>query len=180
VAEISDVLADFGVHIGFQLQRHQLAMQLASDGFTDADVLLVAQHVEQTVDAAGAGAVLASLLNGSPAALRDRVADVKRFADAKAKRDTPTSKPYPGGIDHRHGGDDFAKQDDARQARMAYCRVIADRVDPEAVAKELGVSRAILDGLVQRGFEMQGGRGEMPKGKPMPRKKRADREEAQP
>jgi hypothetical protein len=173
---ITSVLADFGVHVGFPLERHQLAMKLLDEGFADADLAMVAQHVEQTVDAAGAGAVLASLLNGNPEALRARIVDVKRFAAAKAQRNAPTPQPYPGEVDHQHITPEdsarFARLDEARQARMAYCRAIADRVDRDTVAKEIGVPVALLDGLIQKGFEMQGGRDEMPSGKPVPKRRK--------
>lgn len=85
--DMADELAAHDVHVGFPLERADLARQLLHLAVSVPDVALLAAHCRETVTdgPAAAARVLVSLLLDS--SKRDaRLADLRVVADAKAKR----------------------------------------------------------------------------------------------
>lgn len=154
LAEITEVLAGFAVHVGFPAKRAELAGYLLGEGVTANEVEALGVHCEKTVadGEAAVARVLVALLT-SPAKRSARLGDLGVVGAAKAARAAKTDpvfgdRPYtPSPLP---GEDPDAYQRD-RDCRIAYCAVVADRRAPEAVARDFGISVDELQAMVDRG-----------------------------
>ena len=151
--EMDDELGLASVHVGFPVERDELARRLLRDGISTEDVRMIADHCRATVVGLGAAArVLAALLIDAP--LRDaRLVDLKKIADLRGKRDRQEARPF-GDAPYVPGpapGEPAEVWDHDRQCRMAKCRHDGDRVPMHVLARDLGVSETTAEAMVARG-----------------------------
>lgn len=153
LAAMADELAAADVHVGFPDEREALARLLLGAGVPPSDVAALAQHCRDTVvGTAAAARVLVSLLIDHRKR-DDRLADLRRVAEAKARRAPEPARPFgdapyvPGPTE----GEPREVWDHDRQCRVAWCRVNGDRAKPGTVAADLGVSLATLGTMLDRG-----------------------------
>lgn len=151
--DMDDELGLASVHVGFPVERDELARRLLRDGIDTDDVRMLADHCRATVVGLGAAArVLVALLVDAPA--RDaRLVDLKKIADLRGKRDAQEARPF-GDKPYVPGpAADEPREvwDHDRQCRMAKCRHDGDRVPMATLARELGVSETTAETMVARG-----------------------------
>jgi hypothetical protein len=153
LAEITEVLAGFAVHVGFPDKRAALAGKLLGEGVTADQVEALGVHCEKTVEGEAAAARVLTALLGDPTKRTARLADLGIVDAAKARRAAEVDRPFG---DRPYSpsplpGEDPAAYERERACRMAYCAVVADRRAPEAVARDFGVTVDELQAMVDRG-----------------------------
>jgi hypothetical protein len=157
--EIADLLGVYRVHEGFPVERRKLAGDLLASSLTIQDIEMLGDHVAQTADG-NRGAILAAILQ-DPDKREQRLQDLRRCAQLRRER----ARPF-GDAPARIGPlpeEDPAEWARDRQARIAWCRVGADRRPRAEVAAELGVSLRDLDRMVERGRALNVARLEAPR-----------------
>jgi hypothetical protein len=159
----AEVLQGFGVDMGDPERRLQKARALLEAGLCVDDAELVFAHVEATSDAEKVPRIVAALALDPPR-LMAAIGDARAFQEAKRRREM-AKRPQPPVGDKPHAPGPLPDEShDAwerdRRCCIAYCRVVADRADKLTVANELGVQVGAIAGMVERGRELQCGRGE--------------------
>lgn len=155
LADLDEVLADYGVDAGEPERRRTRAGTLLAAGLDGPGLRLLADHAAKAArgDLQRCGALLAYRLAEEPR-WRALLADLRRAGPVVAAAAEPQPEPYFGaGQWRREHGADEAERD--WTARRAYCRVVSDRADRRAVAADLGVSLEDLEQLVERGRVLQ-------------------------
>jgi len=132
VSEGLDIsLASYDVHIGYPEERASLALRLAGNGFTVADLAKLERVIG--FKKANKGALMISQLKDLDVA-RKRIDDVTNCAAIKARRHEMTNV-YEAG-------------EDCNQ-RKAYALVRVDKKTPASVADLIGVSIATVNKWVE-------------------------------
>ena len=170
---IGSTLKQYGVLLLSPKKREALVQKLVDLGVTEEQIADVAEYVfTSEPDPAKARKYLCTALM-DPESFVIVVQDVAGYKLEAAKRQTkPDPKPYPGegdwirksppeASDWIKGKTELAVGDPAqwekdRRDRIAYCRVVADRMAVEDVALELGVLTDQVRDMVLRGAGLQG------------------------
>ncbi|MBK8100538.1 MAG: hypothetical protein IPK26_25890 [Planctomycetes bacterium] len=151
ITAIADVLRDYGVDLAYPDRRIEKARVVAEAG-VDADGFgCWCREVEVSCgigDPKVPRIIAAAILEG-PKRVQAAVGDAIACSEARSQRADPKAS-Y--GVAERSGPD---LQDEARVARIAFCRQVSDRKPVETVAAELGMSLPELARLVEIGRDMQ-------------------------
>lgn len=155
---IDNVLCAAGVFVLAAAHRHACAAALAAAGLRAVDVEDLAEFIwECESDESRARKYLAATVK-DPERTAKAVADLGQFrASREAKTKAQRRGPAPTEPWHDFEQVDAAtrnRYEEDRFARIAWCRVVADRRDRQLVAEELGFSRQRIDELVARGAEL--------------------------
>lgn len=143
LSEIVDLLAVYGVHEGFPLQRHAAAQRLLDAGWILGDLRTLHGHVERTTASHQTAAVFASLMTDLKVAA-ERLLDIQHCDELRADK----ADPYPGSAQWstpRCESPSFAR---SVNRRIAYGRVVADRRPMDEVAREMDLSIGEVERLV--------------------------------
>jgi hypothetical protein len=148
--QFSDVLRDYGVDLSTPDARMAKALAVAAvPGATPEALAEWCSLVEGSVgigDSSAPKIIAATILAGQErilAAIEDT--DAYRRAVVARRAPAPAGEPVGPSVD---------PADKPRLARMAYCRVKADRRPEAQVARELGVSLADMPALIEQGREL--------------------------
>lgn len=131
IDELEEALVAFAVDAGDPVRRRKRAVQLAAEGMTPAQIELLGEHCEGTVDGEHAAVRVLCALLADPERRRQRLDDLGRAAEAREARrrgDEPNA-------DGRR-----APSNEELDQRFAFARVVCDGAKPFQVANELGIA----------------------------------------
>lgn len=151
ISAIADVLRDYGVDLAYPDQRIEKARAVADAGLDADGFACWCREVEVSCgigDPKVPKIIAAAILEGT-GRLQSAVRDAIAYSEARRLRSDPRAG-Y--GVGERSGPD---TSDEARLARIAFCRQVADRKPAEQVARELDVTAERLAELVEAGRAMQ-------------------------
>lgn len=151
ISAIADVLRDYGIDLAYPDQRIEKARAVADAGLDADGFACWCREVEVSCgigDPKVPKIIAAAILEG-PGRLQSAVRDALACSEARRLRSDPRAG-Y--GVGERSGPD---TSDEARLARIAFCRQVADRKPAEQVARELDVTVERLAELVESGRAMQ-------------------------
>ena len=121
--------------------QDQIADKLLGEGFTAITVATLWREAKRTCETVkSASKTVVSLLRQPAESITRAIGNCK-------------PEVAPGEANWRHG--DSEPIDHERACRIAFCRVVADRVPRDVVAKDLGVPIDDIDSMVNLGREMQ-------------------------
>lgn len=152
---MDEVLQGFAVDAGDPQRRRARAQALLAESVTAEQVETLGRYFEGiTEDECSAIRMLCACLY-DPAKRTAKLQDLQKAAAARQER---RQAPYPG--QGQWQSPDTA--DAARQARIAFCRVVADRKPEAEVATEMGLPVSRVRELVEQGRAIQSARDAAP------------------